>query len=565
MALKDLIKVKKTKVNSSKSGEIEVKLQVLSSIDDKLSKSITLLTMALNKSNKLNSIKTKKNQKGVMELFSFSKKSKENDKPKKSKKEQELEQLKINEKMLKFMEGIFNNTLASKPKKAKDFNLGTIGAVLAMAFGALVGAVQGYTKAVVLSLKIAIKSIKSIGTLFAKVFTGLAPTWAALIKKSMQNFAKGIASRLAGLSMQFDLVVDSIKTYFKKLGSKVKIELPKPILDFMKTVGSKVSAAVKAVSAAVKAVLTFLQPITNLAASLGKISIAPIVRVVEKIANFFKSMFGYMSKFGGLASKILPLVSKLFLPLTIVITAFESIKAAIQGYADGGILGALEAGISTFFTTLVGAPLDLLKDMISWVLDKFGLESASDMLDSFSFSDIISKFFEAIFHPIETLKNIFTSVMNALAKIEIGPFKILGKQFGPYKPFSGLAIESPSETSDGGSPSETSDGGTTEKPIYSETVSPQLNNATAEESDRIRDAIKRQDINKNINKGNNVDEASSEVEMIKGSPSPPKVDNNIVNNAPTNIANNTNNNYQQDIRNRDHSLGKYNESRYLFG
>jgi hypothetical protein len=550
MALKDLIKVKNTEVDSSKPGEVKVKLQILSSIDDTLSKSITLLTMALNKSNKLNSADLK---------------SKDKDRSM-SNKEEAIEQLKIDEKMLKFMEGIFNNTLTSKPKKADDWGLGAIGSALALAFGALVGAVQGYTKAVVLSLKIAIKSIKSIGTLIAKVFTGLAPTWAALIKKSMQNFAKGIASRLAGLSMQFDLVVDSIKTYFKKLGSKVKIELPKPILDFMKTVSSKVSAAVKVVSAAVKAVFTFLQPITNLAASLGKISIAPIVGVVEKIANFFKSMFGYMSKFGALASKILPLVSKLFLPLTIVITAFESIKAAIQGYADGGILGALEGGISAFFKVLVGAPLDLLKDMISWVLDKFGLESASDMLDSFSFSDIISKYFKAIFHPIETLKNIFTDVMNALAKIQIGPFKILGKQFGPYKPFSGLAIESPSETSDGGSLSETSDGDTTEKlqpsesttGTYSQVEKTQLNNATPEESDRIRDLIKGRD----NNSGNTLDKASAEVEMLKTSPPPPSNNNNIVN-APTNINAATNNNFPKaQPRNGESSINKYFNSKY---
>jgi hypothetical protein len=58
------------------------------------------------------------------------------------------------------------------------------------------------------------------------------------------------------------------------------------------------------------------------------------------------------------------------------------------------------AAVSDF----IGAPLDLLKDIFSWLAGKFGFEGIQQRLNSFSFEDELEKF---LLKPIEYIKGIF--------------------------------------------------------------------------------------------------------------------------------------------------------------
>jgi hypothetical protein len=117
----------------------------------------------------------------------------------------------------------------------------------------------------------------------------------------------------------------------------------------------------------------------------------------EKVSGIFGKIGGFLGEFGSTVGKVSGIVGKLFYPITIIMTAFDTIKGILDGYAEGGILGALEGGITAFFNSLIFAPLDLIKDMTSWVVGMLGFENAAEALDSFSFQDIFGMLVGGIF------------------------------------------------------------------------------------------------------------------------------------------------------------------------
>jgi hypothetical protein len=111
-------------------------------------------------------------------------------------------------------------------------------------------------------------------------------------------------------------------------------------------------------------------------------------------------------------------VSKLFLPLTVITAAFATIKGIIDGWKEDGFVGALKGAITGLGSTLIAVPLDLVKDLVSWVSKKLGFDSFSETLDSFSFQDLYEKFVGAYFDSLKNVltwvKSIFTNPKEAL-------------------------------------------------------------------------------------------------------------------------------------------------------
>lgn len=107
----------------------------------------------------------------------------------------------------------------------------------------------------------------------------------------------------------------------------------------------------------------------------------------------FKSTFTAITKFASTIGRVL---GRLFLPLTFIMTAFDTIMGAIDGFkgTDGNIvqkiLGGLGGAIKGFMK-LVTVPLDLVKDLISWIAGKFGFTEFEKLLDGFSFTESFGK------------------------------------------------------------------------------------------------------------------------------------------------------------------------------
>lgn len=145
----------------------------------------------------------------------------------------------------------------------------------------------------------------------------------------------------------------------------------------------------------------------------------------EHIGQTFKS-------FSGLIGSVAKVVSKLFEPILIVMAAYDTIKGAIAGFKKEGLVGAIKGGLQALWNSTIGAFLDFVKDIGSWILEKLGFNKAAEALNSFSFKDLYAKFTDMFFKPMKWFQDILT-------QLSIGPFSIFGKKFGPWKPFASLA------------------------------------------------------------------------------------------------------------------------------
>jgi hypothetical protein len=170
-----------------------------------------------------------------------------------------------------------------------------------------------------------------------------------------------------------------------------------------KWVSGKLSSAMKGIGESItKAFRSFKSMFTSLGDSkvgkiLGKIKVAmkaffkPFIVLGEMIGPAVKS-------FGGIAAKIAPLVAKIFAPIAIIMGVVDAVKGAMKGYDKGGIGGMVFGAIQGLMNGLVMKPLDLLKDLISWVAGRLGFENFAAALDSFSFenmfTDLTDKFID---------------------------------------------------------------------------------------------------------------------------------------------------------------------------
>ena len=145
-------------------------------------------------------------------------------------------------------------------------------------------------------------------------------------------------------------------------------------------------------------------------------TIGSISRGIRSVALFFTNIgksIGKLkfSKIGGVLKNIF---KKLFLPITVILAIFETVKGALAGYEEGGIIGAIKGALSGLFTSLIGGLLDMIKGAVSWLLGIFGFENAAAALDSFSFSElfatVIDKIFSWIGSAVEWIKSVFSNI-----------------------------------------------------------------------------------------------------------------------------------------------------------
>ena len=153
--------------------------------------------------------------------------------------------------------------------------------------------------------------------------------------------------------------------------------------------------------------------------------------VLGLISNFF---IGSAKAVGGVAkaaSPFLRLLKNLFLPLTIIIGVFDTIKGAISGFKEDDeatlgekILNAIQGGLTGLVNSIIGIPLDLVVSLINFVASKFGFEDGlipEDMKPSVLLAKVIAFPFDALkaaidfvkgifTDPVQTIKDLFTSV-----------------------------------------------------------------------------------------------------------------------------------------------------------
>ena len=350
--------------------------------------------------------------------------------------------------------------------KKVDVNLGL--QALVVAAGAIVGAIRGHLKAIRTVANVIGDLLKGLREVVKGIGIVIADTWRfikdmKLLPSALTTFvdtAIGVVRTAVGRVVTImTSVTDFVSSKFASIYSAVgtKIETSKAFItgifdnvvkwtdEAIATIRSMFStdSAIGKVVASVKSSLdTFLEPIKAAATYLYS-----FIGATDSGPGFLKTIFevigGHIGQLGTIFKVASGVLEKIFWPLGVVMAAIDTIKGAIDGYAEGGIFGALQGAIDGLFASLIGEPLDLIKDITSWALSMLGFENASKWLDSFSFTELFDTITDKFFGGLGTvisfvgnlignMKDFLVSVFNVeLVKIVNG-FKIAFAGIGAF-------------------------------------------------------------------------------------------------------------------------------------
>lgn len=293
-------------------------------------------------------------------------------------------------------------------------DLGLLGQGFALLVGATIGVVQGQIE-VIRTFAKAAKALtpKPLLNLIKGIKTGITSAGSALraaVKSGVDDLTKSLSGGITRIKSLLGFADDS--SFVSGIRAAVNSGLTRLTSIFSFADDTPLG---KVVSALRNSVNVIVKPF-KAAFSMIKSMVKPIQTVSETAGSMF-SAFGDM---GGLIKGIARVVKTIFVPLGIVMTAIDTVKGIITGFREGGIVGALEGGITGFFTSIIGAPLDLLKKGVEFVLGVFGFDNAKSTLEGFSFSQLISDSIGAIFDvfkgAVDWVKNLVPDVFGALSE-----------------------------------------------------------------------------------------------------------------------------------------------------
>lgn len=424
---------------SQKSSKADTNLSALNSNIVKLGKTIELNTKVLDSSSKI----TKgKGPTGPSDLS-----------------EKDIETQKTVDYQTELLEQIEENTREGKSKAGageeapaeKPFSkVGLIGTLIAGALGIIAGVLVGQAKAMLATFKVLSKLIpQNLRTAVVNAIKSIPQLINDIITKVMIN-----------IRYAFNMVTDVFKNKFPKAFSFVEKAISgfatffRNIISFVETVFGKIAEAFKFVKTLI---VNFFKPIgeglklIKEGSAVVSGGVGKVFSMINGVKEFFTGIGKWLGGFSKVFSGFFKIAGKLAYPITIIMGLFDGVTEAIKGYEEGGILGGIQGFLTGVLNSIIGSFLDLIKNVVSWVLGALGFEDAEKFLDSFSFSDMIKDFIDAIFHPIDTMKTLFAKIGEWFAKFEIPKFKIpLIGEFGPWKPFAGVANTAANAAKTGG-------------------------------------------------------------------------------------------------------------------
>ena len=333
---------------------------------------------------------------------------------------------KLQQRMIDALEDVRDNT--KKEKSAKDLSGGGIGGVL----GFIGGFIKGY---LVQFTKVAKAFYEIVKAALSGVWKGLSAAFKWIrTELGASRLGKAFTSLIAGIMMQFDLLKDTIKSYFKGqsggLLEKIK-GVWTSVKNFFTGIGPSFMKQLDGwkdefkifkdfLGPTVTKVKGLLAPLLDLGARFDDIKGAftfmkdTIKGWISGVFDKIKSVFGILGGGDSLLAKIGSFFGKFLAPVTFLLTLWDTVKGAYEGYQDGGIFGAIKGALTGFLGSLVGEPLNMLKSAVSWLAEKLGFSAVSEALDSFDFMKFIKNSISGIF---DWVVSVFTDPGAALTTL----------------------------------------------------------------------------------------------------------------------------------------------------
>jgi hypothetical protein len=185
--------------------------------------------------------------------------------------------------------------------------------------------------------------------------------------------AAALASLFASIKKSIESVITKLKSVFKPFESvitKLKSAF-RPVISAFESVITKLKSVFKPIISAFKSVFTVLKSVFK-----------PIISSFETVFTVFKNILKFFGRFNLFGLIIFGIID--------FITGFIDKFKAADSFGEG-ILEGLWGGFTNVIRGFVAIPLDLLKDLLSWIAEKLGFSEVAKILDSFSFVDLFNK------------------------------------------------------------------------------------------------------------------------------------------------------------------------------
>jgi hypothetical protein len=179
------------------------------------------------------------------------------------------------------------------------------------------------------------------------------------IKKSIESVITKLKSVFKPIISAFESVITKLKSAFR------------PVISAFESVITKLKSVFKPIISVFESVITKLKSVFK-----------PIISAFESVFTVFKNILRFFGRFNLFGFIIFGIID--------FITGFiDKFKAADS--LGEGILEGLWGGITNAIRGIIAIPLDMLKDLSSWLAEKLGFSEVAKVLDSFSFVDLFNK------------------------------------------------------------------------------------------------------------------------------------------------------------------------------
>ena len=327
--------------------------------------------------------------------------------------------------------------------------LGIIGGILAAFVGGFVKSIKDQIAAIKLVTGGAFTKFLAVGDDIAKFIKGLIPQSIKTFFSADGAFGKSLTNLTTRIKSAF--TIDTTKLPKFNLGIGDKLTNMSNTLKtffaenkFFKAIGETVGKFTRGLKSVGTSLSGFFSSVKGAVTSVGAMTAeAGVIGRIMQFAKNFGSVLG-----------------KLFLPVTIVMSAFDLITGFIDGFKESEgdsivtkFIDGVGGGLSKMIGNLVGIPLDLLKKGVGMILGFLGFDDAKKALDDFSFTDLIMDIVKAPFNlvskAIDYIVGVFTGENNPIEDLLSGVANVAEAAKGLLKGILRSILPSP-KNEDGG-------------------------------------------------------------------------------------------------------------------